>query len=324
MTRSGLLVCVLAGGLLAGCSSGDQASAKKDAAPAATAATPATSAKASPDLLALLPAKNEVAGWDVSRAARGFTADNLWELIDGAADAFINYGVQEVVTADYTQAGSGFQAVVEIYTFKDTLNAYGKYSEERNPDYHFLTVGNEGYSGGTSVNFWSGLYYVKITAFQEKEAIQQEIVKLAQAIAAKVKTPGAEPREVSFFPKENQVAHTTLFIPKDVLAQSYFTNGFESRYKGGAAGKDCKLVIITLDSADAAKDGLTRYRQAVSKDGKGIKDLKAPGDGGFAGIDSYYGNMAAVRAGSRLAVALGAASEDAAKKQLTEVVKNFK
>jgi hypothetical protein len=214
--------------------------------------------------------------------------------------------------------------VIEIYKMKDPLNAYGKYSEERNPEYQFLTIGNEGYSGGTSVNFWSGPYYVKITAFEEKEPIKQEIAKLAQSIAAKVKAPGAEPAEVSWFPRENQIGHTTLFIPKDVLAQSYFTNGFESRYKGGAGGKDSKLVVVAMESAGAARDALTRYRQAVSKDGKNIKDLKAPGDGGFAGTDSFYGNMAAVRAGSHIAVGLGFSSEEIGKKQLADVVRSIK
>ena len=62
-------------------------------------------------------------------------AENLWELIDGAADGFVTYGVQEVVTADYAQAGTGYEAVIEVYQMKDPLNAYGKYSEERNPEY---------------------------------------------------------------------------------------------------------------------------------------------------------------------------------------------
>lgn len=130
------------------------------------AAVPQTAASASQRLLAMLPAANEVQGWAVSRASRSYTADNLWEAIDGAADGFLAYGVQEVVTGNYKQAGTGNEAAVEIYQMKDALNAYGKYSEERNADYRFIDVGNEAYSGGTSLNFWKGAYYVKITSFQ--------------------------------------------------------------------------------------------------------------------------------------------------------------
>ena len=312
-----MVVIALLVAAVGGCR-GNQADAKKDA-PAAPA-TPA--ATGSPQLLALLPAPNEVAGWTVSKAARSFTADNLYELIDGAADGFVTYGVQEVVTADYTQAGSGYQAVIEIYQMKDALNAFGKYAEERNPEYQFLPVGNEGYSGGTSVNFWRGPYYVKITTFQEKDAIKQEMVKLGQSIAAKVKEPGAEPSEVGLFPKENQLPHTALYIPKDVLAQSYLTNGYEAKYKAGA--KEHKLVLVAMDSEAAARDGVARYREAIGKGGKGVKKLAGPGEDGFAAKDDFYGNIAAVRSGTHIIVALGHPSEEMGKKQLAEVVGKLK
>ena len=317
MKRTTLMVIAVAGLGLASCS-GDRTGGQKEPAATATPAKPAASAA----LLALLPSQNEVAGWAVSRTPRGFTAENLWELINGAADGFVTYGVQEVVTADYTQAGSGLQAVVEIYQMKDPLNAYGKYSEERNPDSRFIEVGNEGYSGGTAVNFWNGQYYVKVTGFEEKAALEQELVKLAQAIAAKVPARSTEPAELSYFPRENQLPHTMVYIPKDVLAQSYFTNGFEAKYKAG--GKEYKAVVVGLESPAAAQDAMTRYRQYVSKDGKGLKALRAPADGGFAAKDSFYGNLIAVRAGKHVVVALGAASEDAGKKLVAEVARNIK
>jgi hypothetical protein len=293
--------------------------AVKDESPAAA---PAAGATASPQLLALLPAENEVPGWTLSRAPRSFTAENLWELIDGAADGFVTYGVQEVVTADYRQAGTRDEAVLEIYQMKDPLNAYGKYAEERSPEYRFLEVGNEGYSGGTSINFWAGQYYVKITTFQERDALHREMVRLAQSVAAKVPARGGAPRELSYFPGKNLLPNTTRYLPKDVLAQSYFTNGFEARYKAGE--KESRLIVIVLDSAAAAREGLARYREAVAKGGEGVRELRAPGDGGFAARDSFYGNLAAVRSGKNIVVALGATTEDAGEKQLADVLRNIK
>jgi len=268
--------------------------------------------------VALLPAKGDVAGWATSRAPRGFNPDNLFELIDGAADSFIEYGVQQMVTADYTQSGTGFQAVIELYQMKDPLNAFGKYAEERNPESDFLTVGNEGYSGGTAVNFWTGPYYVKVTAFQDKDAIKQELVKLAQAVAAKVKDPASPPAEIAAFPKEGQLPHTARYIPKDVLAQSYFTNGYEASYK--TAAKPSKLVLIELDAPAAAKDAIAKYQQAVAKDGKDVKAIQAPAEGGFAGKDGFYGTLVAARAGRHIAVAAGVTSEEAGKKQVAELL----
>jgi hypothetical protein len=282
--------------------------------------TPRGSERTLAGLAALLPADNEVPGWRVSEAPRTFSADNLWELINGAADGYVAYGFQEVVTADYEQAGTGQEAVIEIYRMKDALNAFGKYSEERSPEYRFLDVGNEGYSGGTSFNFWMGQYYVKITTFDENDAVEAELEKLARAVAAKVTETGAEPAELSYFPPESQVPRSTVYIPRDVLAQSFLTNGFEARYEAG--GREYKLVLIGMENEAAASDALRRYRQTLEKGATGMRDISAPGDEGFAGKDGFYGNMIAVRSGRHIAVALGVPSEQAGLKQLAELVGN--
>ena len=79
-----------------------------------------------------------------------------------------------------------------------------------------------------------------------------------------------------------------------------------------------------MESAAGAGDALTRYRQAVTKSGKDVKDVTGVGDGGFAGKDSFYGNLVAIRAGHHVAVALGVTSEDAGKTQLAGLVRNIK
>jgi hypothetical protein len=317
MKRFVLIALILAAALFDACVR-DQTTARNET----PAAGPQAGGAASRHLSAMLPAANEVQGWTVSREPKSYTADNLWEAIDGAADGFVAYGVQDVVTANYKQAGSGNEAAVEIYQMKDALNAYGKYSEERNADYRFIDIGNEAYSGGTSLNFWKGAYYVKITSFQPNDALEQEMVKLARSVAGKVSDVGAEPLELSYFPQQNQMPHTARYLPKDVLGQTYFTNGFEAHYKAGT--KDSRLVLIVLGTPAQAQDAIARYRQSVSKDGKNTKDLTAPGEGGFAGKDRFYGNLAAVRQGRHVVVALGTVDEETARKQLAQMVGNIK
>lgn len=321
MKQITLLGVVLAAAGLAACDRGQGPPPDKTETPAASAAT-SPGSTVPPQLLALLPKTNDVPGWEMSTAPRAYDADTLFELIDGAADGFLTYGFQAVVAADYKQAGTGAEVTIEAYQMKDPLNAFGKYAEERSPDATFLQVGHEGYADGTTLNFWSNQYYVKITAFEEKDAIAQEMAKLATSVASKVATPGAEPAELSWFPKDGQIPHTGKYIPKDVLAQSYLNDGFEVHYKGGT--KESRLVLVGTDSTAAAGEALTRYRQSVAKNGKDVRDVAAPGDGGFVGKDSYYGNVVAVRAGNRLAVALGVASEEAGRKQLADLVRNLR
>ena len=128
--------------------------------------------------------------------------------------------------------------------------------------------------------------------------------------------------EVTWFPKVDQLSHAVVYIPKDVLAQSYFTNGFEAKYKSG--GKEYKMILVSMENPAAAQDALERYHQFLAKGGKDVKNLKAPGDGGFSGKDSFYGSMAAVRAGKNIVVALGVSSEDAGIKTISEMIRNIK
>jgi hypothetical protein len=314
MNRIRVLILLVAAVSLCSCGTKKSGGEEESQAPAA-----AGSSEVSQQLMSLLPAKNEVQGWAMLQKPRSFKPDNLWEFIDGAADGYLSYGFQEVASADYAQASMGHQAVIDIYWMKDPLNAFGIYSQERNPEYQFLKIGNEGYTGGSSLNFWSGPYYVKITTFAEEEGLRQEMIKLATAIAGKVPAPGAEPIEVTYFPKENQVPHTIVYLPKDVLAQSYFSHGFQAKYK--AAGKEYKMVLVTLESSAAAQEGMERYRLYVSAGGgKVAKELKAPGDGGFSGVDGFYGNMAAIRAGNNIVVVLGVPSEDSGIKMIAELL----
>ena len=68
-----------------------------------------------------------------------------------------------------------------------------------------------------------------------------------------------------------------------------------------------------VEEGDAALDG-------VAKDGTNTRDLPTPGEGGFAGKDRFYGNLAAVRQGKYIIVALGTADEDTARKRLAQIV----
>jgi hypothetical protein len=77
-----------------------------------------------------------------------------------------------------------------------------------------------------------------------------------------------------------------------------------------------------LSEAEAV-EALSRYRASVAKGGTGLADIAAPGEGGFAGKDGYYGSVEAVRAGTHDAVALGAASEAAGRRQLADLVRNI-
>ena len=271
-------------------------------------------------LQSLLPESNEVAGWMRGEEIRSFDKGNLYDLINGAQENFLVYGFEEVVTADYENAEQPSQIVVEIYQMADPRNTFGIYASERNPNSTFKQIGAEGYIGGTALNFWSGNYYVKMLVFQESEALQREMEKLADAISRKIGNTGAQALpEMALFPAENQVPYTTRYLAQDVLGQRYFGSGLEAVYK--THDRESKIVIALPGDEEAAKEAMDRYKEFTASSGKVSREVTEPGDGGFVGTDSYYGNMAAIRSGSRIFISLG---EDSADKALAQAAAGIK
>ncbi len=271
-------------------------------------------------LLALLPADDAVSGWkqDPDSEPRFFSPGNLWEFINGAADGYLIYNFQEVVTVDFLHESSGNQAVIDIYNMDTPLNAYGIYAQERNPSYNFSEIGVEGYVGGTAVNFWDGQYYVKITVFEESDELKAEMSKLAGKVADNIQYPDGVPAQVGYFPVKDQIRNTVKYLPHDVLGQSFLKNGFESQYSSG--GNDFKIIFMMMDNADEAINGLSKYRDFIAGGGSVSKDISSPGDGGFIGEDSFYGMMMAVRSGNNLICILGMPSESYGKTAASELI----
>jgi hypothetical protein len=309
--RNVIATFVLMGFVLA--CGGEQPAVEEESAEATTSG--------SSDLLALLPADGAVTDWSREGEPRFFTPDNLWEYINGAADGYIMYGFEEVVTADFSMDSTDQQAVIDIYRMQDPVHAFGIYCQERNPDYEFLEIGVEGYMGGTALNFWHGPYYVKLTVFEESDELKQEMSKLAQHVSGKIDQPSVEPREAGYFPTENQKTRSIQFLPRDVLGQSYLRNAFEVQYQSD--GTDYKIVAVLAEDEEAAKSGLSKYKEFLAGAGD-QKALEGLGDEGFAGEDRFYGKVVAARSGSNLLIVLGPPSEEVGTAALSAMLSKMK
>ena len=79
--------------------------------------------------------------WRPEGEARTYTRDNLWQAINGAAEQFISYGLQEMTSQDIRSGN--LIVTVSIYDMGDSLNAYGIYVTEKGDDDTVLGIGTE-------------------------------------------------------------------------------------------------------------------------------------------------------------------------------------
>jgi hypothetical protein len=298
-----LFVCVF-GIVLSSCSSRDDSRAGE---PGAAGRAPALT-ESQRHLLSLLPEDGEVDGWTRKAAdVRFYDAGSLWDFINGGAEVYLACEFQEAVTSDYSNAGQPSEIVVDVYRMSNPRTAFGIYSQELDPRYDFRAIGAEGYIGGTVLNFWSGPYYVKLTAFQESLSLQQEMMKLAESVARKLGDPGVAPKETGYFPPERLVPHSVRYVPSKLLGQAYLSRGFEARYRQGE--NEHGLAIVAFDGAAEAAEALSRYRQQLAP--ARVRQLPSAADESFAATDDAYGNVVAVRRGNHLAFATGVHSVEA-------------
>jgi len=261
-------------------------------------------------VLAWLPGERSATGWKRSKPPQVFGAGNLWEFIDGAADTYVGYGFEELVSVTCTDAQLGAEATIDVYRMADALNAFGIYAQERNPRATFLSVGAEGYEAPNVLTFWNGRYYVKLRAVPAGPRVAASLRVLAQRISERIGPPANLARAIPAFPPTGQVPHSIRYLPRDVLGQAYLSNGFEVQYTAGATR--WRLTTAAFGAAEQAATALNRYKTFVASSGHVAREIASPGEGGFVGSDPYNGLLVAVRAGGRLVVALGAPSERAA------------
>lgn len=271
------------------------------------ATPPSASAVAAHDseLVSLLPPSG-TAGWSRTREPQVFGPGNLWEHINGAAETYLGFGLQEAVTAGYTSA-SGLEATVDIFRMADPVNAFGIYRQELNPAAEPVAVGDEGHSSANVLNFWQGRDYVKITGLGTGDSVPGELLTLAGRVAVASADSAELPPEVGFFPPANLVPHSVKYVPRDYLAQSYLEAVFEAEYRDGE--DSVKLATTAFGTPEQAAEALERYKTFIGTAGKVRSDIAKPGDGGFVGDDSFYGRVAVVRTGSRLVFVIGASSD---------------
>jgi hypothetical protein len=276
--------------------------AEKQAAGGVRNVPPAVSAG---DPLTALLTPFPATGWSQTKPPQVFGTENLWEVIDGAAEIYLGFGFQQAATTTYSDAG-GLEASVEVYRMADAIGAFGIWAQEADPKADYLPIGNDSASGANAVTFWRGTHYVKIAAFKAGDTVKTRVRTLAEAIASRVPA-GARPPELDRFPPDGLVAHSVRYVPRDALGQRDFANAVEAQYRDGP--RTSKLTVVSFADVGEARDATARYQQFVVKSGNVRQGVTAPGDGGFAGDDPYYGRLLAVRSGPMLVVVLGASSD---------------
>jgi len=202
-----------------------------------------------------------VAGWKIAPPPGDsvYTRDNLWDIIDGAAELFLSYGFEDLHIGEYTDA-AGTDVRVELYRHNSRNNAFGIYSQERNPGAQFIEIGTQGYVEEKVLNFLSGVYYVKLSSHREGKKGIDAMMLIGRRVEEHLKQEPGWPATLSLFLSEKKLPNAETYIAEDFLGYRFFHSAFTARYEPGLT-----LFIMDFELPSGARGAAESYMKTVGR-----------------------------------------------------------
>lgn len=144
------------------------------------------------EVISLLPKMEDLPGWKLQQGPEVFAGEELYDLIDGGADIYLEYGFVKVVSADYFDQYQNITQA-EIYEMEDAAAAYGIFSLTQQIPGWERTYGQLCVITSDYIAFWKGRYYVNISWASRREDKSRPMEKLAGSIGAAIPESGEYP-----------------------------------------------------------------------------------------------------------------------------------
>lgn len=231
------------------------------------------------------PACNLVPGWTESGAPRTYTAENLFEYMDGNSEGYLRYHFHEMRGVTCHQGGATF--VIDVSEMENSDFAYGLFTTNRDlrePEY---PVGMGGQIVPRRLIFSKGKYYIEIAADPEGD-YTAALKTWAAALEKTVPGSTSIPAMVAWFPKDK--LESLRLVPESVLGLRILKRGYQAEYEYG------KAFVVVEDSPASAAAVMEQWKARL-----GDTTPAKLGDAAFQVTDRYLGRLCVFRKGRYIA-----------------------
>jgi len=228
-----------------------------------------------------------VPGWTQDGEARYFTADNLFEYMDGNAEGYVIYNFVDM--HGVTCKSGEVTLVFDVSQMDSPESAYGIFMANRDPRRPVEKLGTAGQIQPRRGTFVKDKYYVELAANPEGD--HSKVIR-AFLTEMEKRVPGSSelPPLLTWFPREKLDEASLRLVPQSVLGLSLLRRGYLGQYEYG------KGFIVTEDSPEAAA-GVLKKAMARFKEVTPVQ----VGDEGFTYTDKYLGRLCFFRKGRYVA-----------------------
>jgi len=236
----------------------------------------------------LLPRCDVLPDWKQAGAARSYTADTLYDYMDGNSEGYLIYGFDRM--RGVTCKSGAVSLVIDISEMKDPESAFGLFASNRDPRVPTEAIGVLGQVTPQRGIFVKGNRFVEISASPASSDHSTEIRAFLKALEGRLDGTTSPPEPVGWFPAQGLDANSIRLIPQSVLGLSLLKRGYLAKYDFGRA------FIVKQPSTDSSMQLMGKLRDK-------FEDVEpaAIGDEGFETTDKYLGHLLFFRKGPYVA-----------------------
>jgi hypothetical protein len=252
-----------------------------------------------------VPEPGELQGWAATGDVELYDHENLYSLVNGQADAFFAYGLEEVTVQRY-EGSEGAELRVRIWKLPTPADAYGLYTSSGSgvP----VPVGNDGRAdAGRYLAFWQDQYHVELFAIPEL-AGQEALQELALTLSARLPPGGQRPTLLDRLPPQGLDPDSAVYFHEEISIQDYLWLGGENLLRlspetdgvlarDDVGGDQAQLLLVQYPTEEAASALLAALESSD------LALIAARAQGRLLG--AVFGEIGAAAAESLLAAALG-------------------
>jgi len=238
-------------------------------------------------LLAQKPDCSLVAGWQQKGPARTFTADKLYDYMNGNSEGYLIY--QFVRMNGVTCTSSDTTIVFDVSEMASADAAYGIFVSNRDPRQKTEKIGMAGQVLPQRAIFAKDKYFVELAASPAGDH-SAVLRSFATAMEKRIEGRTTLPAALAWFPSEGLDADAIRLVPESVLGLRMLKRGFVAPYTSG------KAFVVEEASAASAASVFERLKARIGE----TTPVKIAEEA-FQATDRYLGKLCVFRKGRYLA-----------------------
>jgi hypothetical protein len=241
-----------------------------------------------------------------------FTADNLYDKVDGKADLYLTAGFVGLQCQRLAlKATNDVWMEWFVYDMGTLPQAFSVFSLQRRAEAQTMDLTPFAYQTQNSLYFVSGRYYVEAVTAMPTEPMMAAMRAMARQFVAAHPPGAAEIPELKLFPPENLEAGSQGLQIVDAFGFDQFTNVFTAKYRVPAGATNAEvLAFLELTKTPAAAAALHgAYRSFLLANGG--KELESPDAASMGKPVNFMDNIEIVFAESNMVVGVHAAPDAA-------------